>query len=153
MTPKTIRFLISRNKLLLILNLSLSFNPFYKLSFAHAAAESGLLGLLSRGPMSLDRIVAEISPESESREVLQALLRLGIRLRQVKKTRKGYSLKGLSRKLAMQQNVNLDFTSMLALEWESQQMCWTSPETAEGMRAYQDGRPPELTADTDPEED
>ena len=47
-------------------------------------------------------------------------------------------------KLAVQQAANLDFTSMLALEWESQQQCWASRETAEGLRARREGRPPEL---------
>ncbi len=56
-------------------------------------------------------------------------------------------------KLAVQQAPVLDLTSMLALEWESQQQCWDSDETTEGLRAWQEGRPPRLEASTGPDED
>jgi len=56
-------------------------------------------------------------------------------------------------KLGMQQTQELDMTSMLAYEWETQQQCWSSPETAEGMSAWRDGRDPVLDAPTQPEED
>jgi len=47
-------------------------------------------------------------------------------------------------KLGVQQAAHLDMTMMLDFEWESQQQCWASGETAEGMRAWQEGREPEL---------
>ncbi len=50
-------------------------------------------------------------------------------------------------KLGVQQAANLDMTSMLAVEWESQQQCWQSLETSEGLRAWQEGRSPVLGAD------
>ena len=56
-------------------------------------------------------------------------------------------------KLAVQQASVLDLTSMLAMEWESQQQCWDSDETSEGLRAWQEGRVPRLEASTGPEED
>lgn len=56
-------------------------------------------------------------------------------------------------KLAVQQAGNLDFTSMLSLEWESQQQCWASKETAEGLRARREGRPPELDTPLDDEDE
>jgi len=56
-------------------------------------------------------------------------------------------------KLAVQQAGNLDFTSMLSLEWESQQQCWTSLETSEGLRARREDRDPELEAPLGNEED
>ncbi len=49
-------------------------------------------------------------------------------------------------KLGVQQAAGLDLTSMLSLEWESQQQCWESLETAEGLRARQEGRDPNLEA-------
>ena len=55
-------------------------------------------------------------------------------------------------KLGVQQAAHLDLTSMLSLEWESQQQCWESLETAEGLRARQEGRDPELEA-APPEDD
>ena len=56
-------------------------------------------------------------------------------------------------KLGVQQAATLDMTSMLSYEWESQQQCWTSLETSEGLRAWQEGRDPQLEADTSEEED
>jgi 2-(1,2-epoxy-1,2-dihydrophenyl)acetyl-CoA isomerase len=56
-------------------------------------------------------------------------------------------------KLAVQQAPALDLTSMLAMEWESQQQCWDSDETSEGLRALAEGREPRLEAATSPEED
>jgi enoyl-CoA hydratase/carnithine racemase len=56
-------------------------------------------------------------------------------------------------KLGVQQAANLDLTSMLDYEWESQQQCWVSRETAEGLRAWQEGRPPQLDLPTENPED
>ena len=49
-------------------------------------------------------------------------------------------------KLGIQQAANLDLTSMLSVEWESQQRCWASLETTEGLRARAEGRDPMLEA-------
>ncbi len=56
-------------------------------------------------------------------------------------------------KLGVQQAAHLDMTSMLSYEWESQQQCWDSRETAEGLLAWQEGRAPVLDAPTTEEED
>ncbi|MCP4572277.1 MAG: enoyl-CoA hydratase/isomerase family protein [bacterium] len=56
-------------------------------------------------------------------------------------------------KLGVQQNQQFDMTNMLAYEWETQQQCWSSLETAEGLRAWREGREPVLEAPTQPEED
>jgi len=56
-------------------------------------------------------------------------------------------------KLGVQQASNLDLTSMLSLEWESQQQCWDSLETAEGLRARQEGRDPELESSASEEDE
>ncbi len=47
-------------------------------------------------------------------------------------------------KLGVQQAGQLDLTSMLSFEWEAQQQCWDSPETAEGMQAFLDDRAPDF---------
>lgn len=49
-------------------------------------------------------------------------------------------------KLAVQQAHALDLTSMLAMEWESQQQCWESDETSEGLNALAEGRDAQLEA-------
>ena len=56
-------------------------------------------------------------------------------------------------KLGIQQAASLDMTAMLDFEWESQQQCWASPETDEGMRAWQEDRDPVLDVPVAPEED
>lgn len=56
-------------------------------------------------------------------------------------------------KLAVQQAPALDLTSMLAMEWESQQQCWESDETGEGLNAMSEGREPRLEAATGPDDD
>ena len=56
-------------------------------------------------------------------------------------------------KLGTQQATNLDMTTMLAYEWESQQQCWDSLETAEGLRAKLECRPPRLDIVPADEED
>jgi enoyl-CoA hydratase/carnithine racemase len=47
-------------------------------------------------------------------------------------------------KLATQEGLQLDMTSMLSYEYEAQLQCWEGRETAEGMAAYLDGRAPRL---------
>ena len=56
-------------------------------------------------------------------------------------------------KLAVQQAPALDLTTMLAMEWESQQQCWESDETSEGLQAWREGRDPQLEAAVGPDED
>jgi 2-(1,2-epoxy-1,2-dihydrophenyl)acetyl-CoA isomerase len=56
-------------------------------------------------------------------------------------------------KLGVQQAPHLDMTAMLDYEWETQQQCWASRETAEGLQAWQEGREPRLDVPTEPQED
>jgi enoyl-CoA hydratase/carnithine racemase len=56
-------------------------------------------------------------------------------------------------KLAVQQALQLDMTSMLAYEYEAQQQCWYSQETKEGMAAFLSGRHPEFTRSPHEEEE
>ncbi len=45
-------------------------------------------------------------------------------------------------KLVNQQARQFDITTMLSLEYEAQQQCWSGRETVEGLNALADGRPP-----------
>ena len=56
-------------------------------------------------------------------------------------------------KLAAQQSGQFDLTSMLSFEFESQQQCWSSLETAECLKAWQENRTPVFHAPTGPEQD
>ncbi len=98
-----------------------------------AAAEAAALGLV-------DRVIPEDQWEQE-------LLALTGRLSQIPQPAVHLT------KLAVQQAPSLDMTSMLAMEWETQQQCWDSDETSEGLRALQEGRTPRLEASTGPDED
>ncbi len=56
-------------------------------------------------------------------------------------------------KLGAQQAVQFDLTSMLSFEWEAQQQCWDSRETAEGMQAYLENRAPDFRSSPSEEGD
>jgi enoyl-CoA hydratase/carnithine racemase len=48
-------------------------------------------------------------------------------------------------KLAVQQAMQFDMTSMLSYEYEAQQQCWESQETSTGMAAFLTGQAPDFT--------
>jgi enoyl-CoA hydratase/carnithine racemase len=56
-------------------------------------------------------------------------------------------------KLGVQQSAQLDSTTMLSFDWESQQQCWASLETGESLRARQEGRTPRFDIPLTDEED
>lgn len=56
-------------------------------------------------------------------------------------------------KLGAQQADSLDLTSMLSYEWESQQQCWASLETAEGLNAWLEGSKLRLDAELSQDDD
>jgi len=90
------------------------------------AAEAARMGLV-------DRVIDTMVWEQELDEYVQRLVHLpqpAVRLT----------------KLAVEQAANLDLTTMLSVEWESQQQCWDSLETAEGLLAWQEERAPNLAA-------
>ncbi len=55
-------------------------------------------------------------------------------------------------KMAVQQSTQFDMTTMLSLEYESQQRCWDSRETASGMAAMLAGNEPDFRF-VDPDEE
>jgi enoyl-CoA hydratase/carnithine racemase len=88
----------------------------------------------------VDRLIEDAVWEQELDAYVQRLVHLpqpGVRLT----------------KLAVEQAANLDLTTMLSLEWESQQQCLESLETVEGLAAWREERAPILGAPLDPEED
>ncbi len=56
-------------------------------------------------------------------------------------------------KLGVQQAATLDATTMLSFDWEGQQQCWASRETAEGLQAITEGRSARFDIATAEEED
>ena len=84
--------------------------PFYKLVYLVAAKDAGLFELFSRGPVGFEQLAEAYCRNEKAREALEAWLQLGIRLGHLEFSARGYSLKGLARKLALPQN-----DAMLAL--------------------------------------
>jgi len=77
------------------------FTPFYRLTFAAAAVESGLAARLAAGPQSLDRLAADLAPGDGGRAALAAWLDLGVGLGELAHGPDGYRLRGaLLRRLA-----------------------------------------------------
>ncbi len=88
----------------------------------------------------VDRLIDGATWEQELDEYVQRLAKLpqpGARLA----------------KLAVDQSADLDHTTMLAVEWESQQQCWASLETTEGLAAWQEGRAPVLGVQLDTDDE
>ena len=84
--------------------------PFYKLVYLVAAKDAGLFELFSGGPVGFEQLAGAYCKDDRAREALEAWLQLGIRLGHLELSARGYSLKGLARKLALPQN-----DAMLAL--------------------------------------
>ena len=56
-------------------------------------------------------------------------------------------------KLGVQQSANMDATTMLSFDWEGQQQCWASRETADGLKAVSEGQSARFDIATAEEED
>jgi enoyl-CoA hydratase/carnithine racemase len=56
-------------------------------------------------------------------------------------------------KLGVQNASTMDATTMLSFDWEGQQQCWASRETAEGLQAAAEGRSARFDIATADEED
>jgi 2-(1,2-epoxy-1,2-dihydrophenyl)acetyl-CoA isomerase len=89
-------------------------------------------------------LVDRVIPDTQWDEVIEALLQRLVQLPQ--------PLVRLT-KLATQQSGQFDLTSMLSFEFEAQQQCWDSQESAECLKAWQDNRTPVFHAPTAPEDD
>jgi 2-polyprenyl-3-methyl-5-hydroxy-6-metoxy-1,4-benzoquinol methylase len=80
------------------------FKPFYKLSYLAAAKNDGLFDLLSDQPVVFEKLAEIYCKNAKAREALKAWLQLGIRLDFLELSIRGYTLKGLAKKLALPQN-------------------------------------------------
>jgi len=98
-----------------------------------SAGEAQTMGLV-------DRVIADANWEDAVEELLQRLASLPQPLIHLTK-------------LASQQSGQFDLTSMLSFEFEAQQQCWSSLETAECLKAWQENRTPVFHAPTHPEQD
>jgi 4-hydroxy-2,2'-bipyrrole-5-carbaldehyde O-methyltransferase len=104
MNLKPILQLMRDGRLSALQGVGAELSSFYRLTFLAAAGETGLLDRLTAGPASLDALTTFFAARGQGREALEAWLQLGIRLRLLRRTPRGYELRGLARKLAQRQN-------------------------------------------------
>ncbi|HOX25356.1 MAG TPA: enoyl-CoA hydratase-related protein [Candidatus Krumholzibacteria bacterium] len=88
----------------------------------------------------VDRVIADAHWDDELETILERLTRLPQPLIRLTK-------------LAAQQSGQFDLTSMLSFEFEAQQQCWDSVETAECLDAWVQNRKPVFRAPLAPEDD
>jgi len=74
--------------------------PFYRLSFAASAFTCSLVRLLADGPVPFEKIASRLAKDSGSHGLLRAWLDLGVRVGELGRGARGYSLKGYSRMIA-----------------------------------------------------
>ena len=105
--------LLRQGRLFAALGVNALFKPFYRLTYLAAAKNNGVLDLLASDPMPFERLAATYCKDEKAREALTAWLQVGVRLRLLDLTARGYALKGLARALSLPPN---DATLALAQE-------------------------------------
>lgn len=101
MRLRTLVSLVRSRRLGVLLSTSRALRPFYRLSFLGTAASSGVLRMLAAGPVPLERLAAGLGASSAMRDGLEAWLRLGVWLGELRLGPAGYSLRGrFARRLA-----------------------------------------------------
>src|SRR5262245_14499519 len=81
--------------------------PFYRACYVASLAEHGMLGLLAGAPVPFEELVTRFCPTGEpgERDALDAWLALGVSLKELKATPRGYTLRGaLARQLSRPEN-------------------------------------------------
>jgi 4-hydroxy-2,2'-bipyrrole-5-carbaldehyde O-methyltransferase len=104
MSIKPLLKLMVNHQLLALRGSNALLKPFYQLNYLVAAKESGFFELLLHGQKSFEQLAGVYCTNDKTREALEAWLGLGIRLGYLRLDSKGYSLKGLAKKLAWRQN-------------------------------------------------
>jgi SAM-dependent methyltransferase len=105
MKLRTLAALLRSGRLGVLLGTSRALRPYYRVSFLASGVSSGMLELLAGGPVPLDRIAASIGAPASMRDGLEAWLRFGVWLGELRSGPRGYGLRGsLARKLAAPAN-------------------------------------------------
>ena len=93
MKPATFLRMVWSGELFALLRLIRAVLPVYRVYFLAGAARGGVLGLLAKGPVSIDSLAAELEVDSKGRGALASWLEFGRRLGEIRKQRGGYSLR------------------------------------------------------------
>ena len=104
MSLKPVLKLMMNNQLLALTGSKALLRPFYQLNYLVAAKECGLFELLLDVPKSLEQLAEVYCTNDKAREALEAWLSLGLQLGYLGLGTRGYTLKGLAKKLALPQN-------------------------------------------------
>jgi SAM-dependent methyltransferase len=96
---------VGSGQLMLLLGANRLLTPVYRTFFVAAAAECGLLRLLAAGPVSLERVAAELGVRDDGRDALEAWLAVGVRLGDLGLDAGGYRLRSrIARALGVEAN-------------------------------------------------
>lgn len=104
MSLKPFLRLLRDGRLTALLGIGAQLKSFYKLTYLAAAGESGLLHRLATGPATFDSLAEFFAARGPGREALEAWLQMGVRLRLLRLSPRGYALRGLASALAQPQN-------------------------------------------------
>jgi len=96
--------LLRDGRLAPLLGVGAQLKSFYKLTWLSAAGEAGLLNRLAAGPVPFDSLAELFAAAGQGREALEAWLQMGVRLRLLSLSPRGYALSGLAQALARPQN-------------------------------------------------
>jgi len=97
---KAIGEMLRKKQLFLFLKLAGLFTPFYRLSYIAALINNGFLEILGEKPVPFDELAPRIGVDKEHFGALEAWLQAGVRLKEIGLDEAGYTLKGISVKLA-----------------------------------------------------
>ena len=127
-----------------LLSTARAMRRYHRLAFVAAGVSSGIFKKLASGPVPFDDLATEIAPDPSMTDGLEAWLRLGVTLGEIRHGPAGYSLRGrLSRKLAEPIHDAAAAFVEEAASLHNTLICWTPDYLRAGRRftlADQDGR-------------
>lgn len=97
---KAIGEIIRKKELFLFLTASGLVTSFYRLSYIGALINNGFLKILEEKPVPFDELAKQVGVDEEHFGALEAWLGAGMRLKEIGLEERGYTLKGISKKLA-----------------------------------------------------
>jgi 4-hydroxy-2,2'-bipyrrole-5-carbaldehyde O-methyltransferase len=104
MSIKPLLKLMKNHQLLALTGSSALLKPFYQLNYLAAAKDCGLFEQLVDAPKRFEQLADVYCTDDKGREALEAWLGLGVRLGYLRLDTRGYTLKGLAKKLAIPEN-------------------------------------------------
>jgi len=104
MSLKPLFSLMRDGRLSPLLGVGAGLTSFYKITWLAAAGECGLLGRLSAGPATFDSLAEFFAASGQGCEALEAWLQMGVRLKLLSLSPRGYTLRGLAKALALPEN-------------------------------------------------